>query len=58
MDCDHIQRKLLVDENKEPSLDFLHSAQKFRFEIPTIVNLSMRDSGLMLFQIFKNDMGA
>ena len=32
LDSETIQRKLLVGEHEEPSLDFLHSDQTFRFE--------------------------
>ena len=32
LDSEMIQRKLLVGEHREPSLDFLHSDQAFRFE--------------------------
>lgn len=32
LDSETIQRSLLVGEHKEPSLDFLHSDQSFRFE--------------------------
>lgn len=31
LDSDNIQRKLLVGEHEEPSLDFLHSDQSFRY---------------------------
>ena len=37
LDCDHIQRKLLVDKHEEASLDFLHSNQAFRSEVPIII---------------------
>ena len=30
LDCDHIQRKLLVGDHEEASLEFLHSDQSFR----------------------------
>ena len=33
LDSDNVQRKLLVGEHKDASLDFLHSDQAFRFEI-------------------------
>ena len=33
LDSENIQKKLLIGENKEPSLDFLHSDQAFRFDI-------------------------
>ncbi|KAL9598499.1 MAG: hypothetical protein Q9219_004472 [cf. Caloplaca sp. 3 TL-2023] len=32
LDSDNIQRKLLVGEHEEPSLDFLHSDQAFRYK--------------------------
>ena len=33
LDSENIQKKLLIGEHKEPSLDFLHSDQAFRFDI-------------------------
>ena len=36
LDSDCIQRKLLVGEHEEPSLDFLHSDQAFRFGKPLV----------------------
>lgn len=31
LDCDHIQRQLLVGDHEQPSLEFLHSDQSFRY---------------------------
>ncbi|MCJ1405770.1 hypothetical protein MMC11_009000, partial [Xylographa trunciseda] len=41
LDSEMIQRKLLVGEHKEPSLDFLHSDQAFRYK-RMIVELNRR----------------
>lgn len=42
LDSDTIQKDLLVDEHEDHNLEFLHSSEKFRFELPFLVfgNLS------------------
>lgn len=37
LDSETIQRNILVGEHEEPSLDFLHSDQTFRLEIPSLI---------------------
>ena len=49
LDCETIQRKLLVGDHQEPSLEFLHSDQSFRFDAPVLVQIMKLTADSPLF---------